>query len=86
MIPVRWPTLHTMMNQLGYKTYSVVGHDIGMWVGYALAGDYPADIKNRPDRGCYSGLAPARVFLLIRRRIFSSGTLCLIRFRIYRKR
>lgn len=38
-------TLHTMMNQLGYKTYSVVGHDIGMWVGYALAGDYPADIK-----------------------------------------
>lgn len=38
-------TLHRMMNQLGHKQYSVVGHDIGMWIGYALASDYPADIK-----------------------------------------
>lgn len=53
-------TLHTMMNQLGYKTYSVVGHDIGMWVGYALAGDYPADIKKIVlTEAVIPGLAPA---------------------------
>ncbi|KNZ85476.1 alpha/beta fold hydrolase [Morganella morganii] len=52
--------LHTMMHQLGYKTYSVVGHDIGMWVGYALAADYPADIKRIVlTEAVIPGLAPA---------------------------
>ncbi|OAT35196.1 alpha/beta fold hydrolase [Proteus myxofaciens] len=37
--------LYKMMKQLGYTKYSVVGHDIGMWVGYALASDYPTVIK-----------------------------------------
>ncbi|WDL82324.1 alpha/beta hydrolase [Aeromonas bestiarum] len=53
-------TLHRMMNQLGHKKYSVVGHDIGMWVGYALASDYPADIKKIAlTEAVIPGLAPA---------------------------
>ncbi|MDX7901272.1 alpha/beta fold hydrolase [Aeromonas media] len=53
-------TLHNMMNQLGHKQYSVVGHDIGMWVGYALASDYPADIKKIAlTEAVIPGLAPA---------------------------
>ncbi|HEH9406500.1 TPA: alpha/beta hydrolase [Aeromonas bestiarum] len=53
-------TLHMMMNQLGHKQYSVVGHDIGMWVGYALASDYPADIKKIAlTEAVIPGLAPA---------------------------
>lgn len=53
-------TLHGMMNQLGHKKYSVVGHDIGMWVGYALASDYPADIKKIAlTEAVIPGLAPA---------------------------
>lgn len=53
-------TLHTMMKQLGHTKYSVVGHDIGMWVGYALAADYPADIKKIAlTEAVIPGLAPA---------------------------
>lgn len=53
-------TLHRMMNHLGHKKYSVVGHDIGMWVGYALASDYPADIKKIAlTEAVIPGLAPA---------------------------
>lgn len=53
-------TLHTMMKQLGHTNYSVVGHDIGMWVGYALAADYPADIKKIAlTEAVIPGLAPA---------------------------
>lgn len=53
-------TLHTMMKQLGHTKYSVVGHDIGMWAGYALAADYPADIKKIAlTEAVIPGLAPA---------------------------
>ena len=34
-------TLHQLMRQLGHARYQVVGHDIGMWVAYALASDFP---------------------------------------------
>lgn len=52
--------LHKMMQQLGYDKYSVVGHDIGMWVGYALASDYPADVKKIAlTEAVIPGLAPA---------------------------
>lgn len=37
--------LHDVMRQLGHERYSVVGHDIGMWIGYALASDYPQAIE-----------------------------------------
>jgi pimeloyl-ACP methyl ester carboxylesterase len=53
-------TLHELMKQLGYSKYSVVGHDIGMWIGYALASDYPADInKIALAEAVIPGLAPA---------------------------
>jgi len=53
-------TLHQMMKQLGYAKYNVVGHDIGMWIGYALASDYPADIKKIAlTEAVIPGLAPA---------------------------
>lgn len=53
-------TLYEMMKQLGYAKYSVVGHDIGMWVGYAMASDYPAVInKIALTEAVIPGLAPA---------------------------
>ncbi|GAB1439906.1 alpha/beta hydrolase [Providencia sp.] len=53
-------TLHKMMKQLGYDQYAVVGHDIGMWVGYAMASDYPASIKKIAlAEAVIPGLAPA---------------------------
>jgi len=37
--------LHALMGRLGHERYSVVGHDIGMWIGYALASDYPQAVE-----------------------------------------
>ncbi|SUX54363.1 alpha/beta fold hydrolase [Chromobacterium vaccinii] len=33
--------LHRAMAALGHEQYQVVGHDVGMWIAYALASDYP---------------------------------------------
>lgn len=33
--------LAKFMTILGYEKFSVVGHDLGMWAGYALAADHP---------------------------------------------
>lgn len=33
--------LAKLMSILGYEKFSVVGHDLGMWAGYALAADHP---------------------------------------------
>ena len=65
-------TLHRMMNQLGHKQYSVIGHDIGMWIGYALASDYPADIKKIAlTEAVIPGLAPApSIFIKPQENIF----------------
>ncbi|MTC59245.1 alpha/beta fold hydrolase [Providencia rustigianii] len=53
-------TLHEMMKQLGHTQYSIVGHDIGMWVGYALASDYPEEVKKIAlMEAVIPGLAPA---------------------------
>ncbi|TDD93357.1 alpha/beta fold hydrolase [Actinomadura rubrisoli] len=30
-----------LMNALGHERFAMVGHDIGMWTGYALAADHP---------------------------------------------
>ena len=32
-------TLHQVMAQLGFNRYHLVGHDVGMWIAYALACD-----------------------------------------------
>lgn len=38
--------LHRLMaERLGHDRYSVVGHDIGMWVGYAMAADRPQAVE-----------------------------------------
>ena len=33
--------LVALMDALGYQRFAVVGHDTGMWIGYALAADHP---------------------------------------------
>jgi pimeloyl-ACP methyl ester carboxylesterase len=33
------------MLALGHERYQVVGHDIGMWVAYALASDQPQAVR-----------------------------------------
>lgn len=37
--------LHQLMRSLGYSKYSIVGHDIGLWTGYAIAADHPEAVK-----------------------------------------
>lgn len=33
-----------LMSALGYEQFSMVGHDVGMWTGYAMAADQPGRI------------------------------------------
>jgi pimeloyl-ACP methyl ester carboxylesterase len=52
--------LHRLMEQLGHAAYQVVGHDIGMWVAYALASDYPEAVRRLVlTEAVIPGLAPA---------------------------
>ncbi|EEY77661.1 hydrolase, alpha/beta domain protein [Acinetobacter calcoaceticus RUH2202] len=52
--------LSTLMTELEYPTYSVVGHDIGMWVAYALASDFPESVTRLAvTEAVIPGLAPA---------------------------
>ncbi|MFC3996860.1 alpha/beta fold hydrolase [Nocardiopsis sediminis] len=37
--------LHGFMAELGHERFAVVGHDIGMWTGYAMAADTPGPIE-----------------------------------------
>lgn len=37
--------MFSMMSALGFDRFAVVGHDMGMWTGYAMAADYPARIE-----------------------------------------
>ena len=37
--------MHELMQQLGYSNYQVVGHDVGMWIAYSMAANYPAAIS-----------------------------------------
>ncbi len=37
--------LHALMRKLGHQRYAVVGHDIGMWIGYAMAADDSAAVE-----------------------------------------
>lgn len=36
--------LHELMQSLGHRRYSVVGHDLGMWIAYPLAAMYPGEV------------------------------------------
>ena len=52
-------TLHQLMRQLGHARYQVVGHDIGMWVAYALASDFPDAVSRLAlTEAVIPGLAP----------------------------
>jgi pimeloyl-ACP methyl ester carboxylesterase len=33
--------LVAVMEELGHQEYAVLGHDVGMWIGFALAADHP---------------------------------------------
>ena len=35
-----------LMEQIGYDSYRVVGHDVGMWIGYAVAAKYPQRVSS----------------------------------------
>lgn len=49
-----------LMRQLGHTRYAVVGHDVGMWIGYALASDYPDSVSQLClSEAVIPGLAPA---------------------------
>lgn len=37
--------LHQCMVQLGHDRYHLVGHDVGMWIAYALASDHPQAVR-----------------------------------------
>ncbi|MBP2157294.1 MULTISPECIES: alpha/beta fold hydrolase [Erwinia] len=51
---------HQLMTQLGHTRYQAIGHDIGMWVGYALAADFPEAIERLIlTEAVIPGLAPA---------------------------
>ncbi len=53
-------TLHRVMAQLGFDVYQVAGHDVGMWVAYALASDRPEAVKSLAlTEAVIPGLAPA---------------------------
>ena len=78
--------LHTLMAQLGHSQYRIVGHDIGMWVGYAMASDFPDAVERLV---LTEAVIPARLlrrrFSSHRKRTFFFGTSCLISWRIYPK-
>lgn len=58
-----------VMAALGYKRFAMIGHDVGMWTGYALAADHPgrlaalavAEAAIPGITPAASGLAPAAV-------------------------
>ncbi|MCH7393459.1 alpha/beta hydrolase [Acinetobacter dispersus] len=51
--------LSSLMSELGHHRYAVIGHDIGMWVGYALACDFPESVTRLAvTEAVIPGLAP----------------------------
>ena len=38
--------LHVLMDRLGHDTFHLVGHDVGMWLAYALASDFPDEVSS----------------------------------------
>lgn len=37
--------LNSFMQKIGITKYSIIGHDIGMWIGYAIASDFPDSVQ-----------------------------------------
>jgi pimeloyl-ACP methyl ester carboxylesterase len=38
--------LHRLMSVLGHQQFDLVGHDVGMWIAYAMAADDPAPVTS----------------------------------------
>lgn len=52
--------LVALMGALGHERFSLVGHDIGMWVGYALAADHPGALDRLAvAEAAIPGISPA---------------------------
>lgn len=50
-----------LMRALGHERFAVVGHDVGMWIGYALAADHPEGVARVAFvEAAVPGLTPAR--------------------------
>ncbi|POA20292.1 alpha/beta hydrolase [Pseudomonas sp. FW300-N1A1] len=64
--------LHGLMHSLGHDHYAVVGHDVGMWVAYALASDFPQAVEKLVlTEAVIPGLAPApSIFVPAEQNIF----------------
>ncbi|PRD15460.1 alpha/beta fold hydrolase [Pantoea coffeiphila] len=60
------------MSQLGHQRYPVIGHDIGMWVGYAMGADFPQRVHSLLlTEAVIPGLAPApEIFVSPQENIF----------------
>ena len=51
------------MVQLGFDVYQVAGHDVGMWVAYALASDHPEAVTSLAlTEAVIPGWRPRRLF------------------------
>ena len=49
-----------LMGELGHERFAMVGHDVGMWTGYALAADHPGRLARLVlAEAVIPGLAPA---------------------------
>ncbi|MDA2806733.1 alpha/beta fold hydrolase [Nocardiopsis suaedae] len=49
-----------LMGALGHRRFAMVGHDIGMWTGYALAADHPGRLDRLAlAEAAIPGLSPA---------------------------
>ncbi len=64
--------LHGMMAQLGHSRYPLLGHDIGMWIGYAMASDFPLAVERLVlTEAVIPGLAsPPPIFVAAEENIF----------------
>ena len=72
--------LSSLMSKLGHDTYSVIGHDIGMWVAYALAADFPQSVTSLAvTEAVIPGLATPPPILFQLMKIFFYGISCLIK-------
>ncbi|MFD2470883.1 alpha/beta fold hydrolase [Amycolatopsis silviterrae] len=60
--------LVAVMAELGHEKFAVLGHDIGMWIGYAMAVDHPARVTRLAvAEAAIPGISPEAPF-------FSSAT------------
>ncbi len=56
--------LHELMQQLKFDSYKVVAHDVGMWIGYSMASQYPKAVERMAMmEALLPGLDPLNVWI-----------------------